>query len=391
MKKHPSNYIIKILGLTVITFAAMLKPAFSQEPAIDNDLIIYSMAVSINQHVKFRLPQDIRAGDMITGTVVEEKKNNAGGISKTSSTLEGLVIEIDGKQTKLSNRLVSFIVPAGITSLPFLLKNSADRVIEQGQIPIGIYPYFDTRWQEPVGGLGAKFSPQAVAQQGQVLTVTGQFDGNAANTNVSLNGQPCEIIAESNRMNFVQVSENATAGVTNLTIQENSITEEHKINMATLNLTASKSNLLKGQKANLKVTVNGLEGLTKDNLNFNLRVENQSPQTISFLKESGNVISKKINTTAVKNGWYEFSTKIIALATGTFAVSAKLTDAKKDSCQQIYETEWASILEQESVGKEKCKNSGNATPDDCYLKLKTRIDKLKSDCMQAFINCQKNK
>ena len=322
MKKNLINYAIKMLSLTVIVFVAMLKTAFCQEPEIDNDLIIYTKAVSPGQQVKLRLPKDIRSGDLITGSVIEEKKSTSGVENNSSSRLEGMVIEIDGKQTKINNRLISFLVPAGLTSLPFLLKNSAGQVIEQGQIPIGIFSYFDTRWQEPVGGLGAKFTPQAVGQPGQTLRITGSFDGNAANTNVSLNGQASEIIAESPRESFILVSQNATAGVSNLSINENNVIEEHKINVATLNLSAHKTNLRKGEKTTINVTVSGLEGITTTNMNFKLRLENQSPQTISFLKESSNVIVREINTGDVKNGKYEFSTKIIAQSTGPFSVQA---------------------------------------------------------------------
>jgi hypothetical protein len=391
MKKNLTNYAIKMMGFTIVAFAAMLKPAFCQKPAIDNDLITYSMAVSSNQQVKFRLPSDIRPGDRITGSVVEEKKNNTGEVNKASSRLEGVVIEIDGKQTKLSNRLFSFIVPAGIASLPFLLKNSAGEIIEQSQIPIGIYSYFDDRWQEPVGGLGAKFSPEAIAQPGQPLKVTGSFDGNAANTNISLNGQACESIAESPRANFTQVTQNATAGVTNISISENNVTEEHKINIATLNLTANKTNLLKGGKATVNVTINGLENLKAEKINYKLSLENLSPQTISFLKESGNVITKEINTGSIKNGTYEFSTRIIALTTGVFTVSANLTAPEKSDCQLTYEKEMASINDQEIEGKKRCDETKGSGLDDCLLKLDTIIKDLKNKCRDAYLACIKNK
>ncbi len=374
-----------MLGLTVLVFVAMLKPAFCQEPEIDKDLIIYSMAVSANQQVKFRLPLDIRSGDMITGSVVEESKNTSGKINKTSSTLEGTVIEIDGKQTKISNRLISFIVPAGIASLPFLLKISAGKVIEQGNIPISsiISPFGD---DFPIG-----FSPEKVGQPGQPLTISGNFDGNASNTNVSLGGQNCDVIAESNRMSIVQVWENATAGVSNLTIQENNITEQHKINVATLDLSAENTNLRKGQKVTVNIVVNGLDGLTADKMNFKLRLENLSPQTISFLKEPGNVIVRDINTKAVKDGKYKFSTKIIAITTGAFTVSANLTAPEKSDCTIAYETEWASIIQQEKDGKKKCEETKGSGLDDCLLKLNTIIKDLRSKCQAAYLDCIKNR
>lgn len=394
MKNYSTNYAIKMLGLTLIAFVAILKPAFSQEPAIDNDLITYAMAVSPDQQVKFRLPKDIRNGDMITGTVIEEKTNHSGEVNKASSTLEGLVIEIDGKQTKISNRLISFLVPAGLTSLPFLLKNSAGEIIERGQIPIGIFSYFDTRWQEPVGGLGVKFSPEAVGQPGQALRINGFFDGNAANTNVSLNGRACGIIAESPRMNYVQVPENATAGVFNLSIKENNITEEHKVNVAVLNLSANKTNLLKGEKTTLKVTVSGLEGLATEQMNYKLNVENQSMQTISFLKETGNVIVRNINTAAVKNGKYEFSTKIIAQSSGPFSVQAVFfKPVSKNPCVDDY---YDCVKNADDVYESKSKKcvftaTGNKrTASTCQAALIKEREESKAACLQVLINCMKN-
>jgi heme/copper-type cytochrome/quinol oxidase subunit 4 len=415
MKKNLINYAIKMMTLTVIAFTAMLKPAFCQEPAVDNDLITYTMAISADQQVKFRLPLDIRPGDRITGSVVEVSNKllpysptdsfpytniNSGKVadtqtkkSKSSYTLQGMVIEIDGKQTKLSNRLISFIVPAGLTSLPFLLKNSAGQIIEQGQIPIGIYSYFDDRWQEPVGGLGAKFSAQAVTQSGQPLNISGNFDGNAANTNVSLGGQSCDVIAESNRMSIVQVSENALAGVSNISIEEKGVTEEHKINIASLNLTANKTNLLKGEKATINVTINGLENLKTENLNYKLSLENLSPQTISFLKESGNVIEKEISAKAVKNGKYEFSTKIIAQSTGSFSVQALFfKPAGKNPCVDAY---YDCIKFADEDYEYKSRNctfyaTGKKAPAaTCQAQLIKEREERKAACLQQLRDCFK--
>lgn len=323
MKKSLTNYAIKMLGLTVIAFIAMLKPAFCQEPAIDNDLITYSMAVSPNQQVKFRVPLDIRSGDRITGSMISVK------------SVQGEVIEIDGKQTKISNRLISFLVPAGLTSLPFLIKNSAGQVIERGQIPVGVYSYFDifveppvwvwsyfdTRWQEPVGGLGTKFSPQAVGQPGQTLKITGSFDGNAANTNVLLNGQACELIAESPRGSFVGVPNDATAGVSNININENNISETHKLNIAILNLNAGKTSLLKGEKSTIKVSVKGLEGLEKGN-ECKLEFTNHSPSVIRIKNSATNSINKTIPEG--QTGEYKFSFSIVGITQGNYMLEGIL-------------------------------------------------------------------
>ncbi len=390
MKKNLTNNTIKMLGLTIMILLTALKPAFCQEPAIDNDLIVYTMTASADQQVKFRLPKDIRSGDMITGTVVEERKNNSGEFNKTSSTLQGMVIEIDGKQTKLNNRFVSFIVPAGLATLPFVLKNSAGNIVERGQIPVSNSPA-----QLPLNQttLSPRFSTDAVGQPGQNLRIIGSFDGNAANTNVSLNGQACETVAESPRMNLVQVSENATAGVSNLTIQENKVTEQHKINIATLELSADNTNLRKGQKVSINVVVNGFDGLAADKMNFKLRIENLSPQTISFLKQSGNVIVRDINPKSVKEGKYEFSTKIIALSSGVFTVSANLTAAADaNECAKNYKDCVDAVEAKAKAETDKANESSNGTgASETIAKINKWAAEAKAKCLAEFLECQKNK
>jgi hypothetical protein len=355
MKKHSTNYAIKMLGFTVIAFMAMLKPAFcqvsrtqnqvsgpakpeiwynwstsdsafSQKAAVDNDLLTYSMAVSKDQQVKFRFPLDMRSGDRITGTVVEEQKSNAGAVNNASSSLSGVVIEIDGKQTKLSNRLFSFIVPAGITSLPFLLKNSAGEIIEQGQIPLNLPTTYNWPWEtgpemSVLNNNGANFKPNAICQPGLPLTISGNFDGNASNTNVSIGGQPCEVIAEAGNMTIVQVPQNATAGVTNISINENNVTEEHQVNVAVLNLTTNKTTLRKGEKATVSVSVSGLQGLETGN-ECKVRIANLSPTVVSMKGTSENTFSETIPQGLTAD--YKSTFNIVGITQGNFMLEGVL-------------------------------------------------------------------
>ena len=344
MKKYSTNYAIKMLGFTVIALMAMLKPAFSQEPAVDNDLLTYSMAVSKDQQVKFRFPLDMRSGDRITGTVVEEKKNNAGVVNNASSSLEGVVIEIDGKQTKLSDRLFSFLVPAGITSLPFLLKNAAGEIIQKGELPVGIVADFENIEKQfailPNGELhvlGNLFKPDAVCQPGQPLTISGNFDGNASTTNVSMGGQPCEVIAESNRMSFVQVSQNAGAGVTSVNIQENNSSEEHKVNVAVLNLSTNKTTLRKGEKATVTVSVSGLQGLEKGN-DCRVRIENLSPTVVSIKGTGGNTFRQTIPQGLTAD--YKSTFNIVGVTQGNYTLSGVLYCAPIPQDKSAYGPEY---------------------------------------------------
>ena len=237
--------------------------------------------------------------------------------------------------------------------------------------------------------------PKPVQNSSCWILLLSRRAGNAANTNVSLNGQASEIIAESPRESFILVSQNATAGVSNLSINENNVIEEHKINVATLNLSAHKTNLRKGEKTTINVTVSGLEGITTTNMNFKLRLENQSPQTISFLKESSNVIVREINTGDVKNGKYEFSTKIIAQSTGPFSVQALFfKPVSKNPCVDDYYDCVKNADETYESESKKCAfraNGNKLSASTCQATLiKTREEK-KAECLQTLIRCMKNK
>ena len=259
----------------------------------------------------------MRSGGRITGTVVEDKKNNAGEANKTSSSLQGLVIEIDGKQSKLTDRFISFLVPAGITALPFLLKNASGEIIERGELPVGILSELENTVQLN----GANFKPAPVCEPGQQLTIEGNFDGGASNTNVSIGGQNCEVMAESNGMSIVRVSQTANAGVSSVIIQENNITEEHKINVATINLTTNKATLGRGKQATISVSVSGTQGLEKGN-DCRVVITNLSPSVVSMKGTEGNTISQTIPQGLT--GDYKFNFNIVGVTRGNYALEGVL-------------------------------------------------------------------
>ena len=281
--------------------------------------------------------------------------------------------------------------------MPFLLKNAAGDVIQSGQVPVG--PVLadllsDLWWNYPLGGIGvkgAKFSSEAVGQPGKALRISGFFDGNAANTNVSLNGQACEIIAESPRMSYVEIPQNATAGISELTIEETNSKEVSKVNIVNLNLSANKTSILKGQKATISVVVSGLEGLElRNNSSLKLSLENRSPQTIVFLNENNNVIIKEINVESVKNGKYEFSTRITGLTKGAYTVTANITAPKDDNdCVKKYQDCMAQVKADKEKAIKKCQDAGGSGVDDCITQVNTASAKLEKACLDEFLKCRK--
>ncbi len=323
MKKYLTNQVTKMLSLTAIAFIAMLSPAFSQEPVIEKGLINYTLIVSPDQKVKVRLPLDIRSGDRITGTVVDETKNKPIGPGKASATLQGVVIEIDGKKTQVNDGVLSFLVPAGLTSMPFLLKNAAGEVIDLGQIPIGTMMGFADN--KPLGPV--RFKPAPVCQPDEPLTIDGNFDGNASNTTVNLGGLPCDVIAESPRTSYVQVPQTAENGPQKLTVNENKTTSEHQVNVVDLNLTADKVKLKRSETATVEVKVTGLEGLEPEN-ECKIEVTNRTPSVVRIVesKDKKGKEEDKIEKTVPPNppSEYKFTFKVVGVTRGAYSIDAVL-------------------------------------------------------------------
>ena len=71
MKKNAFNSAMKMLVTGFIAVAAMFNTAYCQLSMPDIAINTYKMAAASGQKLQFRLPKDIRSGDVITGSVVE--------------------------------------------------------------------------------------------------------------------------------------------------------------------------------------------------------------------------------------------------------------------------------------------------------------------------------
>ncbi len=252
--------------------------------------------------VTVRLPNDIRAGDRISGTIsVAPAGRTAAEQDRNRDTLTGYVYDIGGTRIAAVGHVVRFVVPAArLVSLGLIAANGKT-LIAKTQIMAGI-----------AAPLATNFNPPRLGQAGRPVAIQGPFDGNAANTNVSIGNTPAEIIAESPRQVVVQ-NPTDTTGPTQLRITEGSVEHSAPYRVARVTLSAAKTNLLKGEKTTLQAHVTGL-GAEPANL-----VVMGSP-TIQL--EGGNAQNVPLAPDA--NGTAAFARNITALAPGTFDVSAQL-------------------------------------------------------------------
>lgn len=215
--------------------------------------------------VKVTLPDDMRAGDTISGTVSAEPAGKTEAErAKNSAELSGYVVEIAGAQQspweKIGNKLRAFIkfaltegkAPAGV------LKSKTGQTISNFNVPISSVSITMPPTSPPTAN---DFQFPALGQQGRPATLTGPFDGNLSNTTVNINGRNVPLLAESPRSLVVEIPPDAT-GPTKIDLKEGNVEKTGSIRSLGVNLTAPKTNLKKGESTNLTVTVSGLEGLT---------------------------------------------------------------------------------------------------------------------------------
>jgi hypothetical protein len=146
---------------------------------------------------------------------------------------------------------------------------------ELGRITLPYFPHFNTTPSGAVITPDPKITPTFIipplGQTGRPLVITGPFDGNSSNTIIDFGLKPemgneydvgleYELRAESPRKAVFEVLTNVT-GPIGVKLKEGNVETKGTYRNVGVNLSAPKTNLLKGEKTTLTVQVNGLEGI----------------------------------------------------------------------------------------------------------------------------------
>ena len=206
------------------------------------------------------LPDDIRLGDTISGTVVSEPAGaNEGERANNRSVLAGFVIDLGGdvKVTadKPGFKWIPQFSPTGAPNRYFL--------------PVYIYA---AGAKDPAAGVNMVVSQETIpaltsfvlptiGQTGRPLSIPGPFDGDAVNTKCTIGGKACEVMAESPRKVVVS-SPASTVGQTTISLNDGKNSANGTFRNIGINLSAPKTSLMKGEKTTVTVRVLGLEGIT---------------------------------------------------------------------------------------------------------------------------------
>jgi vacuolar-type H+-ATPase subunit E/Vma4 len=290
---------------------------------------------TVNGGVTVNLPDDIRAGDTISGTVIPEPKGSTEEERKQNrGVLNGYIVEVEGQKFPVNKGTVGpFVIrrlqpPTGSGMPPpppidsffdiffaVSLNDLAPRRATVPLLPSGAVITPDPKITQP-------FNIPPIGQQGRPFVIPGPFDGDSSNT--SFNWTPVgsdnalsgfNVIAESPRK-AVFAAPTDVAGPLEVNLKEGGRETSGQFRNVGVNLSAPKTSLLKGESTTLKIEVSGLQGITE-------------PVPLHLVKggvvtmQGGDVQSMTIKPAEVQsNGTFTTTRTITGVQTGVWNATA---------------------------------------------------------------------
>ncbi|MBX3118733.1 MAG: hypothetical protein KF784_06680 [Fimbriimonadaceae bacterium] len=274
--------------------------------------------------IRTYLPQDIRAGDTISGTVImtpDPTNQNPG------STLTGTVVELgNSKHNSKNTTLIAGIGAVALTQLIF--RDSGGNKIGSCEIPIGNsnLPPIDP-------------SKIIIGQSGHPLTVP--FNGDPSKPiTASVGNTQVPVLAGTPR-NLVLGTPNGVTGLVDININCDGETTDLKAGMINLKLSAPKTTLMKGEQTQLHVEVSGLQGLPESAFPIPIRIENTTPSIVRIADSTDpTVVYLQFNRADMNaNGVAEKVVMLQSEMTGAFLLNGSVEKGKCGATRTILKIE----------------------------------------------------
>ncbi|MBI5858822.1 MAG: hypothetical protein HZB42_14415 [Sphingobacteriales bacterium] len=278
-------------------------------PAIREPLINYSAFETKEGKINVYLPP-LSSSVTLSGTVYSEPNGRNGkDSSKNLEALKSYLLKLGDILIKAEGSSFSFQLPAASPSgVPLQLQSSAGQVINTQTLPFT---------QATVPARNFSVPPYMVSTD--AATIKGNFDGNITNTSVTANGQKATLLAESPSRLYIKTPDNITGPVT-IQCNEGGSTQKASTNIISLQLSADKTNLRKGESTQIHIKVAGLEGLST---NVPVNITNASQSVINI--EGGNAQQIVIVPSRdAASGVYETTRAIQSLKNGGFSVTVNV-------------------------------------------------------------------
>ncbi len=262
------------------------------------------------------LPDDMAAGDIISGTVTAEPAGNTP--QERQKNLEELTAEITNDLMKMAAQGVESMKfgSEGNSSTTFKLHVSdASHELTWGTDRTFTVPILPPSVVFPSTTSG--FVLPSLGQTGRPIQIGGNFDGDLSNTNCTVGGSPARALAESPRKAVFE-SPQDVVGQTQITVSEAGQESQGSFRNIDVRLTAPKTALTKGETTTVTIEVSGLESL-EQNVPMELNCSGVADMA------GGNQQNLQIKPGDVKaNGKVTQTRKITGKQAGGFVVNANV-------------------------------------------------------------------
>ncbi len=284
MRTKSRNVVASVSSILLLLFASPLQICFQAKAQAQQQNAPQPVSLKVNTKniggafeltaetllygdVKVYLPDDMAAGDTISGTVVAEPKGNTEEErAKNQDTLEGLVVEIGDQKVDASKGAFKWVVPNAPIKLIRIIEVASGRELAKTPVSL-ITPMIKPPTSQT--SQTNKFQLPAIGQQGRAVEIPGPFDGDFSNTTLNWksatqNAESAEggfrLLAESPRKGVFRSPTNVT-GQVEINLKEGSAETKGTYRSVGVSLSAPKTNLLKGERTTVTVMVVGLEGI----------------------------------------------------------------------------------------------------------------------------------
>jgi uncharacterized repeat protein (TIGR01451 family) len=270
--------------------------------------------------LRVNVPDDIAAGDTISGTIYAEPTGkDERELARNLTALRRYVIEWDKQRTPAamsapsSGTPFTFAIPSGATTTRLILRdNDGDEVARHDLQVASRLP------------ASAAFEIPKLAEKGNPITIRGPFDGNFSSSTVRIGGETLPKLAESPRK-IVAHNTTAQLGPSTCELTEGTQTASGNIRTVGIALSAPRLNLLRGEQTTVTVTVTGLDGLAEP---VPLLSQNLSPGIVRM--EGGEVQRLSIAPAQTQGGLYTTTRALSSVQTGTFTVTGTVFVAQEN-------------------------------------------------------------
>ncbi len=275
--------------------------------------------------IRVNLPDDMAAGDTISGTVIAEPAGRTDAErSANASVLQGYVVDAGlrkangGMHRALATPLVvlTFSVPDTASTMQLILRDARGKAV--GRVTLSAHA------QQPRPGTSPQpqdFRFPEVVVAGQPLAIHGPFDGDLANTTLTIGGQPAEMLAESPRKLAVAPAPNVS-GPSEYRLTENRLAVIAPCSVISLKLSAPKTSLMRGERVSVHIAIGGLAGIRTP---VSVKLVNATPQVVTLAGGALQVLTVRPDDVA-PGGTYATDRDVTGLGSGAFSIYAELDD-----------------------------------------------------------------